>query len=111
MNEIKEFKNFLIQHNILDQYIKNVDTKRVKKFVNYGISFYYIIDASFLWKRTPEGEDYWQSIHKLWQQQYDDKNHERGNERHTILANQIRYNISTGTIIDCRKFSDKTLIA
>lgn len=74
MNEIKEFKNFLIQHNILDQYIKNVDTERVKKFVNYGIPFYYIIDASFLWKSTPEGGDYWQNIHKLWQQQYDDKN-------------------------------------
>ena len=74
MNEIKTFKEFLIKYNILDQYIKNVDTKRVKKFVNYGISFYYIIDASFLWKSTPEGEDYWQNIHKLWQQQYDDKN-------------------------------------
>ena len=74
MNKIKEFKNFLIQHNILDQYIKNVDTKRVKKFVNYGISFYDIIDASFLWKSTPEGEDYWRNIHELWQQQYDDKN-------------------------------------
>ena len=73
MNEIKIFKEFLINHNILDQYIKNVDAKRVKKFVNYGISFYYIIDASFVWKRTPEGEDYWQNIHKLWQQQYDDK--------------------------------------
>ena len=70
MNEIKTFKEFLINHNILDQYIKNVDAKRVKKFVNYGISFYYIIDASFLWKRTPEGEDYWRNIHKLWQHQY-----------------------------------------
>ena len=43
MNEIKTFKEFLIKHNILDQYIKNVDTKRVKEFINYGISFYYII--------------------------------------------------------------------
>ena len=74
MNEIKEFKNFLIQHNILDQYIKHVDTKRIKEFVNYGISFYYIIDASFEWKSTPEGEDYWRNIQELWQQQYDDKN-------------------------------------
>lgn len=74
MNEIKTFKEFLIKHNILDQYIKNVDAKRVKKFVNYGISFYDIIDASFLWKNTPEGEDYWRNIHELWQQQYDDEN-------------------------------------
>ena len=74
MNEIKTFKEFLIKHNILDQYIKNVDTKRVKRFVNYGISFYYIIDASFVWKNTPEGEDYWRNIQELWQQQYDDKN-------------------------------------
>ena len=74
MNEIKEFKNFLIQHNILDQYIKHVDTKRIKEFVNYGISFYYIIDASFVWKSTPEGEDYWRNIQELWQQQYDDEN-------------------------------------
>ena len=73
MNEIGEFKNFLIQHNILDQYIKNVDTKRVKEFINYGISFYYIIDASFIGKSTPEGEDYWRDIQELWQQQYDDK--------------------------------------
>ena len=74
MNEIKTFKEFLINHNILDQYIKNVDTKRVKEFINYGISFYYIIDASFVWKRTSEGEDYWQNIQELWQQQYDDEN-------------------------------------
>ena len=74
MNEIKEFKNFLIQHNILDQYINHVDAKRVKEFIKYGISFYYIIDASFVWKSTLEGEDYWQNIQELWQQQYDDKN-------------------------------------
>lgn len=74
MNEIKTFKEFLIKHNILDQYIKNVDTKRVKRFVNYGISFYYIIDASFVWKNTPEGEGYWRNIQELWQQQYDDEN-------------------------------------
>ena len=74
MNEIKTFKEFLIKHNILYQYINHVDAKRVKRFVNYGISFYYIIDASFLWKRTPEGEGYWRNIQELWQQQYDDKN-------------------------------------
>ena len=70
MNEIKTFKEFLIKHNILDQYINHVDAKRVKRFVNYGISFYYIIDASFVWKSTPEGEDYWRNIHALWQQHY-----------------------------------------
>lgn len=58
MNEINEFRLFLIQNNAFDSYVKNVDNNRINDCYSSGDTFNRIIDASFIWRNTSEGEDY-----------------------------------------------------
>ena len=69
MDEINEFRLFLIQNNAFDSYIKNVDNNRINNYYSDGETFNRIIDASFVWHRTPEGEDYWLELHRKWAKQ------------------------------------------
>ena len=69
MDEINKFRLFLIQNNALESYLKNVDNNRINRYYLDDERFIRIIDASFVWHRTPEGEDYWLELHRKWVKQ------------------------------------------
>ena len=64
MDEINKFRLFLIQNNAFDSYVKNVDNNRVNVYYLNGNAFNRIIDASFIWRNTPEGENYWLELYR-----------------------------------------------
>ena len=69
MDEINEFRLFLIQNNALESYLKNVDNNRINQYYSESNLFCRIIDASFVWYKTPEGGDYWLELHRKWMKQ------------------------------------------
>jgi hypothetical protein len=67
----EDFYNFLIDNNILDEYIYNfnkykLDNKLDLKvfFDNYNKRDYLL--KSFLWKLTKEGYEFWEKINIKW---------------------------------------------
>lgn len=65
----KDFYNFLIDNNALNNYIKNFENdeffkrnKSLKKFLN--ISNKLFINFAFTWIETPEGYDFWDMLNK-----------------------------------------------
>ena len=74
--EIKAFKRFLKEKGIYSAYFRNVHNQKYLKEgllchkyngnINDLLKNYYcfkkIIDASFIWRLTPEGQDFWQGI-------------------------------------------------
>jgi len=66
----EDFYNFLIDNNILDEYIYNfnkykLDNKDLKVFLDIYNKRYYLLE-SFLWKLTKEGYKFWEKISIRW---------------------------------------------
>jgi len=74
----KEFHQFLINNDILVEYINNFnnsyiwrsdintdDSKNLNEFLNNWSSYDFIVKA-FLWKKTKEGHKYWLSMDRKW---------------------------------------------
>ena len=92
MNEINEFRLFLIQNNALDSYIKNVDNNRIDAYYSDGDPFKGIIDASFIWRNTPEGEDYWLELYRKWVKQAPNYKVDYTNIVEKLLDTEFEYN-------------------
>ena len=66
--------NFLNQKNIYDQFMINVkneatatEMRNYWEFVNDHLNPEDIINTSFLFENTPEGEGFWKEIEEKWQ--------------------------------------------
>ena len=92
MDEINKFRLFLIQNNTFDSYIKNVDNNRINAYYSDGDTFNRIIDASFIWHRTPEGEDYWLELHRKWEKQAPNYRVDYTNIVEKLLNAEFEYN-------------------
>ena len=70
-----EFRQFLIDNNCYDQYIKNCYNSllRINDF-DITLNFNKIekrnregyISNAFVWEYSPEGENYWENLDDLW---------------------------------------------
>ena len=64
MNKKRLFYDFLQKHNALEAYKRTFKTSigrsdaRVYEYIPLG--------ASFIWARTPEGHEYWQTLDTKW---------------------------------------------
>ena len=92
MNEINEFRLFLIQNNAFDSYVKNVDNNRINNCYSSGDTFNRIIDASFIWRNTPEGEDYWLELYRKWMKQALNYKVDYTNIVEKLLDTEFEYN-------------------
>lgn len=92
MDEINKFRLFLIQNNAFDSYIKNVDNNRINNYYSSGDTFNRIIDASFIWRNTPEGEDYWWELYRKWMKQASNYKVDYTNIVEKLLDTEFEYN-------------------
>ena len=65
--------NFLKQKSIYDQFMINVENEATVaemrnywEFVNDHLNPEDIINTSFLFENTPEGEEFWKEVEKKW---------------------------------------------
>ena len=65
------FKEFLIDHNLLDKYIYNFSKEKTNKINNFSSFFDEKIKSRFLtrcfnWDNTPEGYEFWLQASLDW---------------------------------------------
>ena len=92
MDEINKFRLFLIKNNAFDSYIKNVNNNRINNCYSSGDPFNRIIDASFIWRNTPEGEDYWLELYRKWEKQAPNCKVDYTNIVEKLLDTEFEYN-------------------
>lgn len=67
MGNINElFYNYLESNNALDKYLSNVTGPYAQ--LDYWTKARSIIDYSFTWSETPQGESYWFNLHNEWEE-------------------------------------------
>jgi len=65
------FKEFLIDHNLLDKYIYNFSKEKTNKINNFSSFFDERMKSGFLtrcfnWDNTPEGHEFWLQASLDW---------------------------------------------
>lgn len=79
-----EFRQFLIDHNCYHEYLVNTTNRYSdEQILNFVLkkNKYDYIDRSFVWSRTPEGDEFWGRMDNKWKKycgyyeyDYDDDN-------------------------------------
>lgn len=74
MKELEQFKQFLVENDVLDKYIKYAYITRTES--RYKVSKYIsqIIDWAFLWSDTDEGHRFWMELNIKWLDKCDTEN-------------------------------------
>lgn len=66
---INKTKSFLFKvegKDVAYRYLKNVDAERLRRHLDLSVEkfmLYNIIDYSFIWERTEEGDGYWRNLY------------------------------------------------
>ena len=68
---LKQFYLFLEKNNALIAWENNLlnqnpDCTRAGFFERIKLDNYRFIVSAFVWNRTPEGQTYWQDLHRKW---------------------------------------------
>ena len=66
METLEIFKEFLIEYNIFDKFIKQATQGKRNPLYSNNISACQLIDMAFLWSWSKEGEDFWNTFDTLW---------------------------------------------
>ncbi len=84
---LKYIKRFLKEHGVYIIFFKNVKERRFDEgsfLLTYSNGSWEemvksrnyidrIIDASFIWRNTPEGHDFWEGLHNIFRREYYEK--------------------------------------
>ena len=62
----KKFILFLKKKGVYATFRKNIHPTRVRNDIKDGYILPYIIDLSFVWSETKEGDDFWRKISNKW---------------------------------------------
>ena len=90
MEPLEELKQFLINNNCLESYLYNLKHFKFSSASPYP--FNRIIDASFIWRNTPEGEDYWLELYRKWEKQAPNCKVDYTNIVEKLLDTEFEYN-------------------
>lgn len=66
INIVPTLKVFLEEENKLFEFVKNADSRKYFTKDHY----FYSIQGSFNWKKSPEGVVFWQKLHKEYEEKY-----------------------------------------